>query len=78
MVQTAEGLPISHRVWGGNVAETSTLASVIAEVTRNYPVHLNQPLEYIVAVPGRRYVEFVDVLAGVPPANLHEMFCRSC
>lgn len=38
VVQTAEGLPISHRVWGGNVAETSTLASAIAEVTRNYPV----------------------------------------
>ena len=38
VVQTAEGLPIAHRVWGGNVAETSTLASAIAEVTRNYPV----------------------------------------
>ena len=25
----------------------------------------NQPLEYIVAVPGRRYAEFVDVLAEV-------------
>ena len=37
-VQTAEGLPISHRVWGGNVAETATLASAIAEITRNYPV----------------------------------------
>jgi len=91
VVQTAEGLPISHRVWGGNVAETSTLASAIAEVTRNYPVQRiilvadrgllsvdnlamldglkvgNQPLEYIVAVPGRRYAEFVDVLAEVQP-----------
>ena len=38
VVQTADGLPIDHRVWGGNVAETSTLASAIAEVTRNYPV----------------------------------------
>jgi len=91
VVQTAEGLPISHRVWGGNVAETSTLASAIAEVTRNYPVQRiilvadrgllsvdnlamldglkvgNSPLEYIVAVPGRRYAEFVDVLAEVQP-----------
>ena len=91
VVQTAEGLPISHRVWGGNVAETSTLASAIAEVTRNHPVQRiilvadrgllsvdnlamldglkvgDRPLEYIVAVPGRRYAEFVDVLAEVQP-----------
>lgn len=91
VVQTAEGLPIAHRVWGGNVAETSTLASAIDEVTRNYPVqrivlvadrgllsvdNLNmldslkvgdRALEYIVAVPGRRYAEFVDVLAEVQP-----------
>jgi len=91
VVQTAEGLPISHRVWGGNVAETSTLASAIAEVTRNYPVQRiilvadrgllsvdnlamldglkvgDRPLEYIVAVPGRRYAEFVEVLAEVQP-----------
>ena len=38
VVQTADGLPIAHRVWGGNVAETSTLATAIEEVTRNYPV----------------------------------------
>ncbi|MDN5782805.1 MAG: IS1634 family transposase, partial [Luteimonas sp.] len=91
VVQTAEGLPISHRVWRGNVAETSTLASAIAEVTRNYPVQrivlvadrgllsvdnlamldalkvAGGPLEYIVAVPGRRYAEFVQVLADVQP-----------
>ena len=91
VVQTAEGLPIAHRVWGGNVAETSTLASAIAEVTRNYPVQriilvadrgllsvdnlamldalkvAGGPLEYIVAVPGRRYAEFVQVLADVQP-----------
>lgn len=91
VVQTAEGLPIAHRVWGGNVAETSTLASAIAEVTRNYPVQRvivvadrgllsvdnlsmldalkvgDRSLEYIVAVPGRRYAEFVDVLADAQP-----------
>jgi transposase len=91
VVQTAEGLPIAHRVWGGNVAETSTLSSAIAEVTRNYPVQRlilvadrgllsvdnlamldalklgERPLEYIVAVPGRRYVEFVERLAEVQP-----------
>ena len=91
VVQTAEGLPIAHRVWGGNVAETSTLESAIAEVTCNYPVQRiilvadrgllsvdnlamldalkvgDRPLEYIVAVPGRRYAEFVQVLAEVQP-----------
>jgi len=91
VVQTAEGLPIAHRVRGGNVAETSTLASAIAEVTRNYPVQriilvadrgllsvdnlamldalkvADGPLEYIVAVPSRRYAEFVQVLAEVQP-----------
>ena len=91
VVQTAEGLPIAHRVWGGNVAETSTLASAIAEVTRNYPVQriilvadrgllsvdnlamldtlkvAGGPLEYIVAVPGRRYAEFAQVLAEIQP-----------
>ncbi len=94
VVQTAEGLPIAHRVWGGNVAETSTLASAIAEVTRNYPVQRiilvadrgllsvdnlamldglkvgERPLEYIVAVPGRRYAEFGQVLADVQPGCL--------
>ena len=35
VVQTADGLPIAHRVWGGNVAETSTLATAIEDVTRN-------------------------------------------
>jgi len=82
VVQTADGLPIAHRVWGGNVAETSTLATAIEEVTRNYPVQRiilvadrgllsvdnlamldglkvgDRALEYIVAVPGRRYAEF--------------------
>jgi transposase len=89
VMQTADGLPIAHRVWNGNAAETSTLASAIEEITRNYPIQRiivvadrgllsvdnmamldgirigNRPLEYIVAVPGRRYAEFVDVLAGV-------------
>ncbi len=91
VVQTADGLPIAHRVWGGNVAETSTLATAIEEVTRNYPVQRiilvadrgllsvdnlamldglkvgDRALEYIVAVPGRRYAEFTQVLAGVQP-----------
>ena len=94
VVQTADGLPIAHRVWGGNVAETSTLASAITEVTRSYPVQRiilvadrgllsvdnlamldglkvgERPLEYIVAVPGRRYAEFARVLAEVQPLCL--------
>ena len=87
VVLTTEGLPIAHRVWGGNGAETATRSSAIAEVTRNYPVQriilvavrgllsvdnlamldalkvADGPLGYIVSVPGRRYAEFVQVLA---------------
>lgn len=88
VVQTADGLPLAHRVWGGNTAETATLGQAIAEVTGRYPVQRmilvadrgllsvdnlaqldamtvgGRALEYVVAVPGRRYAEFVEVLAG--------------
>lgn len=32
VVQTAVGLPVAHRVWQGNVGETTTLKPVIEEV----------------------------------------------
>jgi len=38
VVQTAEGLPIAHRVWEGNTAETTTLQPVIEEVLAQFPV----------------------------------------
>ena len=43
--------PVAHRVWGGNVAETSTLASAIAEVTRM--VDDNFPAQRIILVADR-------------------------
>ena len=38
MVQTADGLPLMHRVHPGNVAETKTLQSVVSEVLDRFPV----------------------------------------
>lgn len=89
VVQTAEGLPIAHRVWQGNTGETTTLQSVIQEVLAQFPVkrvvlvanrgllsldNLEQlqqlkvgkrALEFILAVPGRRYEEFNELLAPI-------------
>jgi transposase len=89
VVQTAEGLPIAHRVWEGNTGETSTLQPVVQEVLSQFPVkrvvlvadrgllsldNLEQlgqlkvgkrPLEFILAVPGRRYAEFNELLAPI-------------
>ncbi len=96
VVQTAEGLPLAHRLWQGNAAEATTLSTAVAEVLRLYPVQrlilvadrglLNmdnlamlrglkvgaggdaRPLEYILAVPARRYNAFAQALASVQPA----------
>jgi transposase len=91
VVQTAEGLPIAHRVWAGNTAEAPTLHAVIDEILALYPVKrvvlvadrgllsldnlewlqtvrigkTAQPLEFILAVPGRRYGEFNEILGAV-------------
>lgn len=87
VVQTAEGLPIAHRVWEGNTGEATTLQPVIQEVLSQFPVKRvvlvadrgllsldnleqlqalevkgGQPLEFVLAVPGRRYVEFDELL----------------
>jgi len=87
VVQTAEGLPIAHRVWEGNTGETTTLQPVIQEVLAQFPVKRvvlvadrgllsldnleqlqslkvrgGQPLEFVLAVPGRRYAEFDELL----------------
>ena len=89
VVQTAEGLPIHHEVFDGNVAETTTLVPTLKAVLQRFPgvrrlilvadrglLSLNnlnelgairladdRALEFILAVPGRRYAEFADVLA---------------
>jgi transposase len=88
VVQTAEGLPIYHEVFDGNVAETKTLLPTLEKVLARFAsirrlvlvadrgllsldnlealqsVRLasGEPLEFVLAVPGRRYDEFVDVL----------------
>jgi transposase len=88
VVQTAEGIPIYHEVFDGNVAETRTLLPTLTEVLNRFPsvrrlilvadrgllsldnldalkqVRLanGQALEFIIAVPGRRYNEFREEL----------------
>ena len=88
VVQTAEGLPIYHEVFDGNVAEVSTLRGTLETVMQRYPIRRviavadrgllsldnltelktlrtpsGEPLEFILAVPGRRYAEFESLLA---------------
>jgi hypothetical protein len=97
VVQTAEGLPIAHRVWQGNTGEAVTLEPVIKDVLAHYPVRRvvlvadrgllsldnlaqlqrirtggkeGRPLEFILAVPGRRYADFAELLQP-----LHDAHC---
>ena len=94
VVQSADGLPIHHEVFDGNVAEVSTLSGTLERVMARFPIKRviaiadrglmssdnldvleaiktpsGKPLEYILAVPGRRYVDFVDVLAPLQKAH---------
>jgi hypothetical protein len=88
VVQTAEGLPLYHEVFDGNVSETKTLLPTLTTVLARFPsvrrlilvadrgllsldnlealqaikLGSGQPLEFIIAVPGRRYHDFVDLL----------------
>jgi len=94
-VQTAEGLPIHHEVFDGNVAETKTLLPTIETVVKRFNVRRvvlvadrgllsldnlealsavrveGRPLEFILAVPGRRYSEFDDLLKA-----FHQTHCQ--
>ena len=87
VVQTADGLPIYHEVFEGNVAEVKTLRATLDTVMARHPIRrviavadrgllsldnleemqglttpAGEPLEFILAVPGRRYPDFVDTL----------------
>jgi transposase len=87
VVQTADGLPIYHEVFAGNVAEVPTLKPTVQKVLSRFP-HIRRlvvvadrgllsldnlealgqirvgerPLEFILAVPGRRYADFEEIL----------------
>lgn len=87
VVQTAEGLPIYHKVFAGDAAETRTLVPTIKKVLARYPIRRvvlvadrglltldnleaiqaievnGRPLEFILAVPARRYSDFDELLA---------------
>ncbi|MDZ7853503.1 MAG: IS1634 family transposase [Halomonas sp.] len=95
VVQTAEGLPIHHEVFDGNMAETRTLLPTIETVTKRFKVRRvvlvadrgllsldnlealsavrieGRPLEFILAVPGRRYGEFDELLK-----TFHQTHCQ--
>ena len=88
VVQTAEGLPIAYEVFEGNVAETTTLMSMVERVIARFGVRRvvlvadrgllsmdnverlqtirlpsGAPLEFILALPARRYSEFAPLIA---------------
>ncbi|MCA9972098.1 MAG: IS1634 family transposase [Anaerolineales bacterium] len=88
VVQTADGLPLYHEVFQGNVAEGSTLRASLDKVLERYPIERviavadrglmsldnlaelqamvtpsGKPLEFILAVPGRRYPAFAALLS---------------
>lgn len=86
VVQTADGLPLHHEVFDGNVAETRTLLPTLETVIRRFNVKRvvlvadrgllsldnlealegiqvdGRPLEFILAVPARRYADFDALL----------------
>jgi len=87
VVQTADGLPIYHDVFEGNIAEVKTLRATLDTVMARYPIRRviavadrglmsldnleelkalrtpsGEPLEFILAVSGRRYSDFEALL----------------
>lgn len=90
VVQTAEGLPIAHEVFEGNVAETRTLAPMIERLLERFAlarvvavadrgllsfdnidtlealgVEQGLTVDYILAVPARRYGDFTEVMESL-------------
>lgn len=100
-MQTAEGLPIHHEVFDGNVAETKTLLSAIETVTQRLKVRCvvlvadrglfsldnlealsavrveGRSLEFILAVLGRRYGEFDDLLKAFHQRHCQDADCEA-
>ena len=92
VVQTAEGLPIAHEVFEGNVAETRTLAPMIERLLERFALtrvvvvadcgllsfdnidtlealgaEQGLAVDYILAVPARRYGDFTEVMERLHP-----------
>jgi hypothetical protein len=90
VVQTAEGLPLMHTVYPGNMAETKTLKAMLTTVLQRFPVQRvilvadrgllsldnigeltaladqgGRKLEFILAVPARRYGELAETFQGL-------------
>nr|WP_142080155.1 IS1634 family transposase [Roseinatronobacter monicus] len=93
VIQTAEGLPIAHEVFEGNVAETKTLAPILQRLQKRFTfkrivvvadrglLSLDNistledlgraqgvEVDYILAVPARRYAAFTDIIRDIQPA----------
>lgn len=103
VVQTADGLPIHHEVFDGNLAEVATLKGTLERVMARFPIRrviavadrglmssdnlkelstiktpLGEPLEYILAVPGRRYGDFVDLLSPMQKKHFDGAVTERC
>ena len=93
VIQTAEGLPIAHEVFEGNVAETRTLVPILQRLQKRFTfkrivvvadrglLSLDNistledlgraqgvEVDYILAVPARRYAAFTDIIRDIQPA----------
>lgn len=73
VIQAREGLPIAHQVHAGNIGEVGTLLPMIQATVQRYRLKRvealksasGEPIEYVLAAPGRRYSEFADRVGGV-------------
>ena len=89
VVQTADGFPVTHEVFEGNISETTTVRGVVRGLAQRFPIRrlifvadramisldnlselesLELPggrrVEYILAVPARRYRKMTDELSA--------------
>jgi len=92
VVQSADGLPVAHEVFEGNIAEVSTLAPMIERLLERFKLKrvivvadrgllsidnidlldtLGQQqglsVDYILAVPARRYSDFHELIEALQP-----------
>lgn len=97
VIQTADGLPIAHEVFEGNVAETKTLAPMIERLLKRFRLErvvvvadrgmlsldnvdtlevlgkeLGLRVDYILAVPGRRYGAFTGLMEKLHPVLVEQ------